>query len=70
MKQDLSEIAKALEKERCSFHKYRAMVFVESGEFRIIGCCKSFENFLEMKGQKMKSEQLSLTDKGWKIGEV
>ena len=55
MESNLSEIVKVLEKEKCSFHKYRAMVFVENGEFRIIGCCKSFENFLEMKGKQMRA---------------
>jgi hypothetical protein len=63
METNLSEIVKVLEKEKCSFHKYRAMVFVENGEFRIIGCCKSFENFLEIKGQKMKTDQPTLIDK-------
>ena len=65
MEPNLAEIVKALEQEKCSFHRYRAMVFVENGEFRIIGCCKSFENFLEMKGNRMKSDNASLVDKGW-----
>jgi hypothetical protein len=65
MEHNLSEIVIALEKEKCSFHRYRAMVFVENGEFRIVGCCKSFENFLEMKGKKMRTDNQSVVDSIW-----
>ncbi|MDQ6814759.1 MAG: hypothetical protein M3040_13560 [Bacteroidota bacterium] len=63
METNVVDIAKALEAEKCSFHKYRAMVLVENGEFRIIGCCKSFENFLELKSQKMRKDLLFGMDK-------
>lgn len=53
METNLSEIVAALEKEKCSFHRYRAMVFERNGEIQIIGCCKSFESFLEVKSKEM-----------------
>jgi hypothetical protein len=65
MEQNISEIVIELEKEKCSFHRYRAMVFVENGELRIVGCCKSFENFLEMKGTKMRTDNRSVVDRIW-----
>lgn len=56
METNLSTIVTALEKEKCSFHKYRAMVFAENGEFKVIGCCKSFEKFLEAKAVEMMKD--------------
>jgi len=63
MKTDLSAIVIALEKEKCSFHRYRAMVFEENGQFQIIGCCKSFENYLETKGKEMLKTGVSEVEK-------
>lgn len=56
METNISEIVTALEKEKCSFHRYRPMVFERNGVIRIIGCCKSFENFLEAKCKQMMKE--------------
>jgi hypothetical protein len=58
MNSNLSEIVKLLEKEKCSTHGYRALVYLEKDTIKINACCDNFKSRLEEKSKQFIETEL------------